>query len=111
MPGHEKWIKLQTRAKAGPMPTITPTLASCLAYWLREVVEPNLAPGRARPASRVAMQIVRHSQIAMTMEIYSEMPTAKARNALKRLGKELDGERCCTEMVGVGLWGDLHLRW
>ncbi len=41
---HEKWIKLQTRARQGPMPTTTPTLASYLAYWLREVVEPNLAP-------------------------------------------------------------------
>jgi integrase len=41
---HEKWIKLQTRAREGPMPTTTPTLASYLAYWLREVVDPNLAP-------------------------------------------------------------------
>jgi integrase len=40
---------------------------------------------------RVAMQILRHSQIAMTMEIYSEVPTAKTRSALKRLGKKLDG--------------------
>jgi integrase len=36
---------------------------------------------------RVAMQILRHSQIAMTMEIYSEVPTAKTRSALKRLGR------------------------
>src|ERR1022692_4374727 len=41
---HGKWLKLQTRAKEGPMPTTTPTLASYLAYWLGEVVEPNLAP-------------------------------------------------------------------
>ena len=41
---HEKWIKLQTRASAGPMPTTTPMLASYLAYWLQDVVEPNLAP-------------------------------------------------------------------
>jgi integrase len=41
---HEKWIKLQTRAKEGRMPTTTPTLANYLAYWLREVIEPNLAP-------------------------------------------------------------------
>jgi integrase len=34
---------------------------------------------------RVAMQVLRHSQIAMTMEIYSEVPTAKTRSALKRL--------------------------
>lgn len=40
---------------------------------------------------RVAMQILRHSQIAMTMEIYSEVPTAKTRSALKRLGRKLDG--------------------
>jgi integrase len=40
---------------------------------------------------RVAMQVLRHSQIAMTMEIYSEVPTAKTRSALKRLGRKLDG--------------------
>ena len=39
---------------------------------------------------RVPMQILRHSQIAITMEIYSEVPTAKTRSALKRLGKKLD---------------------
>jgi hypothetical protein len=31
-------------------------------------------------------QILRHSQIAMTMEVYSEVLTAKTRSALKRLG-------------------------
>lgn len=36
---------------------------------------------------RVAMQILRHSQIAMTMKIYSEAPSAKTRSALKRLGR------------------------
>jgi integrase len=41
---HGKWIKLQIRAQEGPVPTATPTLANYLAYWLREVVEPNLAP-------------------------------------------------------------------
>ncbi len=40
---------------------------------------------------RVAMQILRHSQIAVTMEIYSEVPSAKTRSALKRLGRQLDG--------------------
>jgi integrase len=41
--------------------------------------------------ARVAMQVLRHSQIAMTMEIYSEVPSAKTRGALKRLGRRLDG--------------------
>ena len=36
------------------------------------------------------MQILRRSQIAMTMEVYSEVPTAKTRSALKRLGSQLD---------------------
>lgn len=42
------------------------------------------------------MQILRRSQIAMTMEVYSEVPTAKTRSALKRLGSQLDDEGCCT---------------
>jgi hypothetical protein len=37
------------------------------------------------------MQILRHSKIAMTMEIYNEVPTAKIRSALKRFGRQLDG--------------------
>jgi integrase len=42
---HDKWIKLHGRAKVGPVPTKVPTLAEYIAYWLREVVRPNLAPG------------------------------------------------------------------
>jgi integrase len=40
---------------------------------------------------RVAMQILRHSRISMMMEVYSEVPSAKTGNALKRLGRKLDG--------------------
>jgi hypothetical protein len=42
---HDKWISLHSRAKAGPVPTKVPTVAEYIAYWLREVVRPNLAPG------------------------------------------------------------------
>jgi integrase len=38
---------------------------------------------------RVAMQILRHSRIAVTMEIYTEATSAATRDALKRLGDEL----------------------
>src|SRR4051812_14060708 len=41
---HDKWIKLHQQAKAGPVATRVPTVAAHLAYWLREVVEPNNAP-------------------------------------------------------------------
>jgi integrase len=38
---------------------------------------------------RVAMQILRHSKIAVTMEIYTEVPSASTRAALKKLGRWL----------------------
>jgi integrase len=41
---HEKWIKLQGAARQGPMTTRSVTVAAFLTRWLREVVEPNLAP-------------------------------------------------------------------
>jgi integrase len=39
---------------------------------------------------RVAMQVLRHSKIAVTMEIYTEIPSATTRDALKKLGQWLD---------------------
>ena len=38
---------------------------------------------------RVAMQILRHSRVAITMEIYTEVPSAATREALRRLGQWL----------------------
>ncbi|WP_433476765.1 tyrosine-type recombinase/integrase [Spirillospora sp. CA-142024] len=38
---------------------------------------------------RVAMQILRHSKISLTMEIYTEVPTEQTRAALKLLGDHL----------------------
>ena len=40
---------------------------------------------------RVAMQILRHSKIAVTMEIYTHIPSKLTRNALYKLGERLDG--------------------
>lgn len=39
---------------------------------------------------RVAMQILRHSQIAVTMNVYSEVPSRETEIALKRLGQSLE---------------------
>ena len=39
---------------------------------------------------RVAMQILRHSKIAVTMEIHTEVPSAATREALGKLGQWLD---------------------
>jgi integrase len=40
---------------------------------------------------RVAMRILRHSKITVTMEIYTEVPDQAARDALRRLGEQFDG--------------------
>jgi integrase len=39
---------------------------------------------------RVAMQILRHAQFAITMEIYTNVSSAATREALRRLGEALD---------------------
>lgn len=44
---HDKWIRLHTEAKKGPVATSVPTLEQYLTYWLREVVEPDLKPKTA----------------------------------------------------------------
>ena len=41
--------------------------------------------------SRVAMQILRHSQISITMQVYSEVPSEATHDALRRLPHSLDG--------------------
>lgn len=41
---HDKWLKLHRQAQQGPVATRVPTVGDYLAYWLREIVEPNLAP-------------------------------------------------------------------
>ena len=38
---------------------------------------------------RVAMQILRHAQTSITMEVYTEVPDEVTRAALKRLGDQL----------------------
>jgi hypothetical protein len=41
---HAKWIKLQKDARERPIAASVPTLGQYLDSWLRDVVEPNLAP-------------------------------------------------------------------
>ncbi len=41
---HAKWIKLQKEASERPITTKSQTLGAFIAYWLREIVKPNLAP-------------------------------------------------------------------
>jgi integrase len=40
---------------------------------------------------RVVMQVLRHAQFAVTMEIYSKVSSKATREALRRLGDSLGG--------------------
>ncbi|MEU0572811.1 tyrosine-type recombinase/integrase [Nonomuraea sp. NPDC005983] len=41
---------------------------------------------------RVAMRILRHSQISMTMDVYTQIPSPETRKALDRLNERLTAE-------------------
>jgi len=66
-------------AKAGvPVISVHATRRTCASLLVALDVHP-----------RVAMAILRHSQIAVTMDIYSQVSSASTREALKRLGNQL----------------------
>ena len=68
---------------AAKVPTIT-------VHGTRKTCGSLLAALDVHP--RFAMQILRHSKIAVTMEIYTEVPSAATREALEKLGQWLDSD-------------------
>ena len=50
---------------------------------------------------RVAMAILRHSRIALTMEIYTQVPDKVTRDALRRLSDQLDGDQADVDEPGA----------
>jgi hypothetical protein len=46
---------------------------------------------------RVIMQVLRHAEISVTPEIYSQAFSGATRDALKRLGRARDERCCCAE--------------
>ena len=49
----------------------------------------GLTPGQRHPGAALIL-ILRHSKIAVTMEIYTEVPSAATRDALGKLAQWLD---------------------
>lgn len=62
--------------------------AGIIVHGTRKICGSRLAALDIHP--RVAMQILRHSKIAVSMEIYTEVPSATTRDALRKLGQWLD---------------------
>ena len=73
---------------------------------------PALAPGTRKTCGsllaalevhpRVAMQTLRHSKIAVTVEIYTEVPSAATRDALKKPGQLLGSQDVAVLPCGSG---------
>lgn len=62
-----------------PVTTVHATRKACASLLVALEVHP-----------RVAMQILRHSQIAVTMDVYSKVTDESTRAAVRKLGDELD---------------------
>ncbi len=84
--GTEATVKI---AKADLVPAEANLAAGHCARHPQDVLHPAR---RARRAPRVAMQILRHSRISVTMEICTEATPEATREALRRLGQSLGGD-------------------
>lgn len=73
-----RYFKARAEKASVPVISVHSTRRTCASLLVALDVHP-----------RVAMAILRHSQIAVTMDIYSQVSSASTREALKRLGSQL----------------------
>jgi integrase len=71
-------FKVQAKKAGVPVVSVHSTRRTCASLLVELDVHP-----------RVAMQILRHSRISITMDIYSQVAAASTREALGRLGTTL----------------------
>jgi integrase len=72
-----RFFKARAKKAGVPIISVHATRRTCASLLVDLDVHP-----------RVAMAILRHSKIAMTMEIYSQVSSASTKEALKRLGNQ-----------------------
>lgn len=73
-----RYFKARAEKAGVPVISVHATRRTCASLLVALDVHP-----------RVAMAILRHSQIAVTMDIYSQVSSASTREALRRLGSQL----------------------
>lgn len=76
-----RYFNVRARLAGVPVIPVHSTRRTCASLLVAMNVHP-----------RVAMQILRHSQISVTMDIYAQVAPAAAREALDRLGESVFGE-------------------
>ena len=74
-----RYFKARAEEAGVPVISVHSTRRTCASLLVALDVHP-----------RVAMAILRHSQIAVTMDIYSQVSSASTREALKRLGSQFE---------------------
>ncbi|MGW5263165.1 site-specific integrase [Microbispora sp. NPDC004025] len=76
--GQELWVSHQLSRVRGEL-LHRDTRHTCASFLAALDVHP-----------RVAMRILRHSQISVTMNVYTQVPSPETRKALDRLNRNLD---------------------
>ncbi|OKI22599.1 site-specific integrase [Streptomyces sp. CB03911] len=88
---HEKWLKLHSAAKAGPVAISAPTLGGYLDYWLRQVVNPHLKP-------KTAETYEMHVRLYIAPGLGSKrLDKLTVRDVREWTNKLLDDCQCCSQ--------------
>jgi integrase len=88
---HAKWIALHEQARRGPVATSAPTVATYLAYWLAEVVWPNLRP---KTSERYAMHVRLHIAPGLGAKRLDRLSVQDVRTWVIRLATTC---QCCAQ--------------
>jgi integrase len=103
---HAKWVRLHQEAAERPLPTRVPTVADWLATWLREEVEPNLAPATAANYAMFVRLYIVPNLGSKRLDRLTVQDVQQWLNKLRRTcqcceqgkdaGRSADERRCCT---------------
>ena len=98
------WFKLRDDASRGPVSSDVPKLSDFLLYWLKEIVQPNLAPKtyqtyelfvrphRTHPGHKQIDQLGSRTSTAMDQHAHAHLPVlAQGKDAARPVSKR----RCC----------------
>ncbi|MGW0319310.1 tyrosine-type recombinase/integrase [Streptomyces flavidovirens] len=88
---HEKWVKLHAEARKGPVATSSPTLGQHLAYWLKEVVQPDLKP---KTAETYAMHVRLYIRPGLGNKRLDKLTVRDVRTWVNALSDQC---QCCTQ--------------
>ena len=101
------WLKLRDEASRGPVSSDVPKLGDFLSYWLKEIVQPNLAPKTYQKYELFArLHIVPY----LGHKRLDKLQVKDVRQWLNKLGQRLpvlhSGERRCPARIQAAMLRD-----